>query len=275
MNNSILKVRARSMKPALRGTIVLLMSGGALVAATNMRASEARGGWMTRSGDREAAREAEAHVTELLSAMRGTSPVACRLATRALQNNWGNGRGMIAGPESIGAAGDSIFDWAVSEMMDAAVIPQLRSALDDADPCVRRTAASLLGRTRPSNGLASDLGSQLSSANARTREAAFMAIGYAGRKDDRTAAERGLRDSDNAVKVAAVWATGRIGDAASVPALIELLKEGDETMRANAAYALGELESPAAIPSLVALLGSDTQPVVRRAAAQALGRIEQ
>jgi hypothetical protein len=256
-----------------------MIGGSALIAAKSMHANSAKGGWIapsfTTSADAKAAAlQATQHATALLAAVRGSTPLTCRLATRALQNNWGNGHGMVAGPESIGAEGDAVFDWAVSDAIEPAVLPILRGGLADADMCVRRTAASLLGRSRGSDGIADDLAAELSNANARTREAALLAVGYAGKKADRAATERLLRDADPAVKLAAVWALGMIGDAAAVPALSALLRDGDPAMRANAAFALGNISSPAAIPSLVTLLGADADAGVRRAAAAALGRID-
>jgi HEAT repeat protein len=252
-----------------------MIGGSALIAAKNMHAGVVVGGWRLRSEDRATARIDAEHTTDLLNAVRGVSPVACRLLNHSVQNNWGGGNhGMVAGPESIGAAGDSIFDWAVSDAIEPSSLPQLRAALDDPDMCVRRTAASLIGRVRQSNGVAADVSAQLSSSNARTREAALLAIGYAGKKADRNVVEQSLRDTDSGVKLAAVWAIGMIADDASVPALTSLLRDGDARVRASAAFALGSIGSATAIPSLTNLLASDSDAGVRRAAAAALGRID-
>jgi hypothetical protein len=274
MKLEMLKLRAGYRRSAVRGTLVLVLGAAALSAAKTMRADTSHDGWITRAADGAAgsdpAQEAQ-HAAALIAGMRGASPIACRLATRSLQNGWG--RGGFVGPESIGEAGDAVFDWAVSREISAATIPQLRGYLADPDACVRHTAAALLGRTRV-NSVADELRSELSRANAATREAALLAVGYAGKKADAQAASALLKDAEPAVKLASIWALGMIGDTRSVQPLIAILKDSDAAMRASAAFALGQIESADAIPALASLLGSDTDARVRRAAAAALGQIE-
>jgi HEAT repeat protein len=85
-----------------------------------------------------------------------------------------------------------------------------------------------------------------------------------------------LGDSDSAVRAAAAWALGKLGDPQAVPALIKALGDwGDwwsEDVRAAAAWALGKLGDPQAVPALIQALG-DSDSAVRRAAAEALGAI--
>jgi hypothetical protein len=250
---------------------VPLLAGIALLAAASgQRAMPASGG-LAQSTAAPAAQTEQ--IAALMNAVRGANPLACRLAARALENRWGGGYAGLPGPESIGAAEDAAFEWAVSGDVVAASIPPLRTVLADSDACVRRTADVLLGHARVES-LATELRAELASAAAATRQAALLAIGHAGRKADLPATARALDDSDSAVKLAAAWALGSIGDAAAVPPLVAALRDADPIMRATAAMSLGRTESSEAIPALAALLGSDSDPRVRRAAAAALGQID-
>jgi hypothetical protein len=249
----------------------LALAGIALLAAAaGQRAVPASGGLAQATAAPVAQTE---HIAALMNAVRGANALTCRLAARALENRWGGSYAGLPGPESIGAAEDAAFEWAVSGDVDAASIPPLRTALADNDGCVRRTAAVLLGHARLES-LAAELRTELASASAGTRQAALMAIGHAGRPADLQAAARALDDPDPAVKLAAAWALGSIGDAAAVPPLVAALRDADPILRATAAISLGRTESSEAIPALVALLGSDSDPRVRRAAAAALGQID-
>ena len=87
-----------------------------------------------------------------------------------------------------------------------------------------------------------------------------------------------LKDEDEDVRRLAVFALGRISPAPkdAVPALIEALKDEDEDVRAGAAYALGKI-GPAAkdsVPALKALSENEIDPEVRKAAADALKKIQ-
>lgn len=59
-----------------------------------------------------------------------------------------------------------------------------------------------------------------------------------------------------------------------VQALIVALADPSEQVRLNAIESLAEVEGVAAIPALVTRLQEDTSPKVRRASADALGRLE-
>jgi HEAT repeat protein len=81
-----------------------------------------------------------------------------------------------------------------------------------------------------------------------------------------------LGDSDSAVRCAAAWALGDLGDPQAMPALIQALEDLDEAVRRAAAKALGDLGDPQAIPALIKAL-RDRSENVRRAAAEALGKL--
>lgn len=265
-------VRTGTQRSALRGTLALIFGVGLVLAAKTMSAGDARPGFIVAPFTTQLSAQQSEQAAALLSAMRGVNPVACRLASRSLGNNWGNG-GMLASADELSAADQAVYEWATSSALEPSAIPTVRRSLVDTDACVRRTAAMLLGRARV-KALAPELRDELGSADATTREAALYAIGQAGHKADVTAAQRALEDTNARVRLTAVWALGMIGDASAVPALIPMLRDRDVAMRINAAYALGSIESADAIPALADLLGSDADARVRRAAAAALGQID-
>lgn len=71
----------------------------------------------------------------------------------------------------------------------------------------------------------------------------------------------------------AVYALGRWGDPATVPAIRDLLPDLDEQGRIAAADALGKLGTQEALEGVVSLVG-DSSPQVRKFAARALGKID-
>lgn len=270
MTSKLLTVWTGPGRSTPRGVLALTLAGTLLLAAM-LRAGRPA---PPTAGQPAAARQDAEHATALLNAVRGAHPVICRLASQGLGNRWGGARTAIPGPESIGQAGDAVFEWALTARVEPPLIPQLRAALADPDGCVRRTAAVLLGRagTTP---LGPELRAELTAASATTREAALLAIGYAGNAGDVPPAVAALSDPDPAARLAAVWALGMIGDPAAVQPLAGMLKDRDPALRATAAFALGRTDSADAIPALAAILGSDADPRVRRAAAAALGQIDQ
>jgi cyclophilin family peptidyl-prolyl cis-trans isomerase/HEAT repeat protein len=81
-----------------------------------------------------------------------------------------------------------------------------------------------------------------------------------------------LRDGDRGLRRRAALAAGRIGQAASVPALIGLLADPEPEVRQMAAFGLGLIADRTAVDPLLAAL-QDPEPVVRARAAEALGQI--
>jgi HEAT repeat protein len=75
-----------------------------------------------------------------------------------------------------------------------------------------------------------------------------------------------LRDSDETVRVAALEAVGRLGDASAVSSVAAVLDSDEPAVRAAAAGALARLATPAALGALIAELGrsdADAEPVLR------------
>ncbi|AHG87779.1 HEAT repeat-containing PBS lyase [Gemmatirosa kalamazoonensis] len=213
-------------------------------------------------------------VDALLAAVRGTGPVACELAVRTVSGrNW-NGRG--GDPTSADTAARSLVDDVVTMNADASSVPSLRAALGDADACVRRVAAPLLGRV--DDQAATDaLLAALRDASAPTRVAGATGLAYGGRR--RAAAARdplvaALRDADAGVRAASAWALGQLRVPGTTPLLVAALRDRDAAVRRAVAVALGSLEDAAAVDALVAALRDDADPLVRQAAAWALGQIK-
>jgi HEAT repeat protein len=214
-------------------------------------------------------------VESFLAAVRGTGAVACELAVRSVSGrNW-NGRG---GDPSIGvdSAARTLVDDVLTTNADASSVPVLRAALGDADACVRRVAAPLLGRVDDDAATRALLDALRESA-AATRAAAATGLAYAGRRrasEARDPLVTALRDADADVRAASAWALGRLEIAGTAASLVPVLRDRESRVRRAAALALGNLEDPAAVEPLVAALRDDADPGVRQAAAWALGQLK-
>lgn len=213
-------------------------------------------------------------VRALLDAARGSNAVACELAAVAVDGHSWSSNGMD-GSFRAGGSGDSVArdvaSW-IHHDVDAASVPLLRTAIADADWCVRRLAAPLLGRVHDPSAMQA-MQAALGASDAGTREMAALALGFA--EDVRTIPQLAARLRDDAprVRATAAWALGEIDRREAAPPLIDALRDADALVRESAARALGEVEDASAIPALTDLLKSDREPTVRRAAARALGEI--
>jgi hypothetical protein len=178
-------------------------------------------------------------IDTVLAQMRNTAAVACEMAMVAIDHNnwfgdWGdNGNSPLLDDDKRPRIPNALES-------DAVVEP-LMTALRDPDYCVRRTAASLLGRAR----------------NARVTERLRGAL------DDPQPETRAL----------AAFALGSAEEQSAGPKLQVLLRDSAPRVRAAAAWSLGELEYRPAISALADLLVNDQSPRVRRAAARSLGQI--
>lgn len=243
---------------------------------------------------------------DLIGAVRGIDPVACRLVGRALENRWG--RGGVAPWWTLPGDGGADATRSVTQALRGEVSPEqaplLIESLGSVDDCERRVAAQLLGRISDT-GLADRLGGVLRSGAPRARVGAALALGFGEWQTGVPALAGVMNDPDADLRATAAWALGRtehvdaiapltaaLDDASvevranavvglgwvestrAVEPLSRALEDSEAQIRINAAWALGQIESPTAIPVLTDLLGSDADPEVRRAAAWALGRIE-
>jgi HEAT repeat protein len=212
-----------------------------------------------------------ARVAILLDALSRTDPAVCEMLSDQIGNfwnssgEWGIGELSDAKP-GVRAAKDSIS----GQVRDPAAIRQLVARLSSDDPCVRRTAARMLGgSTIPDQAL----GQLLDDPAARVREAALLAIGHDERPSLRPRVERLLGDDDPALVAMAAWTLGELEDHQSVSPLQGLLDHASPRVRMTAAWALGEIEDARAVRALIPLL-HDREAGVRWAAAGALGNIE-
>jgi HEAT repeat protein len=212
-----------------------------------------------------------ARVAMLLDAISRTDPAVCEMLSDQIGNfwnssgEWGIGELSDARP-GVRAAKDSIS----GQVRDPAAIRQLVARLSSDDPCVRRTAAKMLGGSTISDEA---LGKLLDDPSPRVREAALLAIGHDERPALRTRVERMLRSDDVSLVAMAAWTLGELEDHESVGSLQGLLDHASPRVRMTAAWALGEIEDAHAVRALLPLL-RDREMGVRWAAAGALGNIE-
>lgn len=261
------------MRPALVLVVVLL--GGSAVATATMltiagpdagQSSITIGDWDTERPGPDSTR-----VAMMLDAMQRTDPVACEMLSDQIGNFWwGNGDWDIGrlsdARREVVAAKDSVS----GRVRDAGAVRHLVARLDSDDPCVRRTAAKMLGHSTASDALLTGL---LDATSARVREAALLAMGEAERPSLRPRIERELRDRDAAVAAMAAWAVGELEDRASIGALEDVLDHDDAKVRMTAAWGLGMIEDGRAVPALLRML-DDREVMVRWAVVDALGDIE-
>jgi hypothetical protein len=140
----------------------------------------------------------------LLDGMRGANPMQCELALQGMNNWWNNG------PEPGRDAGAwSVIRYAAHRDVQAGSVQMLATALRDTDPCVRRVAARLLGR------------SELPAARARLIEA--------------------TKDADPAMRRLGASGLGYMNDKSVTRDLVRMLDDRDPSVRAAAAWAIGAI----------------------------------
>jgi len=164
----------------------------ALVVALAPAALEAQGGAPDR-------------VRMLLDGIRGATPLQCELALQGMNGWWGNGPEPGRDP-----AAWTVITWAAHRDVEAGSVPLLATSLRDNDPCVRRVAARLLGRSR------------LPAARARLLEA--------------------TRDADPGMRRLGATGLGFMDDRTVVRDLVRLLDDRDPGVRAAAAWAIGAVQ---------------------------------
>jgi HEAT repeat protein len=247
-------------------------AGSAATAATVLTSTHA-GSALTASAswDDERPGPDSARVAMLLDAMSRTDPAVCEMLSDQVGNFWSSygewGIGQLSDARTgARAARDSIS----GQVRDPAAIRQLVARLSSDDPCVRRTAAKMLGAsTIPDD----ELGRLLDDPSVRVREATLLAIGHDERPALRPRVERMLRSNDVSLVTMAAWALGELEDRESVEPLQAILDHSSPRVRMTAAWALGEIEDAHAVRPLLPLL-RDRDVGVRWAAAGALGNIE-
>lgn len=212
-----------------------------------------------------------ARLAQFLGVLEAADPVTCELLSEQVGNGWWSGSdwgiGRVADRRTDArAARDSLS----GRVRDAGAIQRLTATLGHENPCVRESAARMLGRSAADDAVIAVL---LDDESPRVREAALVAAGRSDRPGLRRKGEAMLRDRQEPVAAMAAAMLGELEDPASVGPLAEALERGGLRLRKSAAWALGEIEDVKALPSLRRAL-RDQDPVVRAIAANSLGNIE-
>lgn len=183
-------------------------------------------------------------VSRLINTIRGVDPLLCELAVRQVDQHgsWSRWGPMSGDPLETDSASASLMRWIQKSHNDPAVVPRLRSAIRDADACVRRVAGSFLARVEHPSAT-SALMDGLDDARADVREVAAYGLGMAEYKGAVEALIGRLKDATPAVRRASAWALGSIEQKKAVPALMELLaRDADARVRQTAAWAIGNIK---------------------------------
>ena len=209
-----------------------------------------------------------ARVATLLAALAHTDPVVCDLIGDQLGNFWIGGDparlGRFSDAPSVQGAKDSL----AGTITDPRAVALLVATLGTDNPCVRRVAAKLLGRSTVSAAVLRGL---LDSPAPRIRESAAFASGVGERREMRAALEHQLADTAMGPAAMAAWALGEIQDPASAPALQGAVHGSSPRVRLASAWALGQFEDASFAKDVLPLL-RETDPVMRATAAEALGQ---
>ena len=182
-------------------------------------------------------------IARLLNTVRGVDPLLCEMATRSvdMHGSWSMWGPISGDPLTIDSSSAALLTWIQQRHNDPAVVPRLRTALRDADPCVRRVAGSFLSRVRHPSALSALLNG-LDDAKPETREVAAFGLGmveYAAAIDPLLAR---LRDDSPRVRRAAAWALGQRDVKRAVTPLMDLLaRDADPKVRQTAAWAIGSI----------------------------------
>lgn len=182
------------------------------------------------------------YARELLQAVTGANGILCTAADRLFDTGFSSyGLSGIINTDFADARSSEIVQWTSGRGFDVSVLPVARNGMRSSDACVRRIAARIAGRSR-SDRLHDVLQSELNAAQPATRAAALFALGFARDTAALPQINARLQDSDQLVRVAAIWAMGRIGADASNSTLINLLEnDKDAVIRSAAAWALGRI----------------------------------
>jgi HEAT repeat protein len=156
------------------------------------------------------------------------------------------------------------------------IVKDVKLGLKDADPNVR---VAELNKLRNVQDPDADrlLITSLSDPDIRVK---MKAIDLLGARESNIAVEPlsqllFLRSTADIVKLHAVAALGRIGDArGALPVMQYLEEQSDNTARGTAVFALGEIGNDKATQLLVSTADEDKSPMVRRLAKEALQKID-
>ncbi len=183
-----------------------------------------------------------AGIARLFTALRASDPMVCEMATSFV----GRGFSWSDGAEGIAALRDEEPEGRLTRLglqSRASGTPALRQLVPELrgpNPCLRRTAAAMLGASGE-NELLTALRHALDDADGRVREAAALGLGVAQDSSDAPRLRAALDDRDPDVVRLAAWALGSLEDHAASPRLIALLRSSNPGVRRAAAWALGRV----------------------------------
>ena len=129
----------------------------------------------------------------------------------------------------------------IETLSKSRILPYLIQIIHNKDPEVRRAVATALGALKDGN-----------------------AVSYLIEL---------LRDDDSQVQQLAIWGLGEIKDKRALYPLLEVLMTGDADLRGCAALALAELDLDESLEPLEDTFLYDKEPMVRKRAAKALGKM--
>lgn len=185
------------------------------------------------------------YARQLLEAVRGANGIVCGALDRSFDTGyWSHSLSTVIETDFADQQSVEVAQWIGRRKFDDSVFGVARAGLRSDDACVRRVAARIIGSTRDRTRLAAQLESELGASDPRTRTATLFALGFANRHEAVPAIREKLNDSDRNVRVAAIWALANIGDSTVSPTMISLLeKDNDPVVRSAAAWALGRLHN--------------------------------
>ncbi len=215
--------------------------------------------------------EPAAGLRELFVAAQGAPAAVCALAARGvLASGWGSAAEppmpLLPRPAAWRARGNH------GESLDAADVRYILDQLATGDACVRELAVRLVAEQEDAQ-VAPGLVERLTAPDSALRGVAAYGLGMGGVRAAVVPLLRGLEDGAAGVRANVVWALGRIGDGRAVRAVTGRLADRAPIVREAAAGALGQLDSSSAVPALLRVLREDDVAAVRRTAAWALGQL--
>lgn len=164
--------------------------------------------------------------------------------------------------------------WLVRRGVRQQVLTDMLVRLAQPDSLKARNAADVLGSFALPQAIPA-LGAALSNPtfDAESRAAMARALGSIRRPAAAAPLQAVLGDSQAVVRAAAVRAIRQVEDFHDGSVALPLLTDSDETVRVQAIYTVTELQTVAAAPALIQVLQNDASASVRRRAAWALGHI--
>jgi hypothetical protein len=154
------------------------------------------------------------------------------------------------------------------------MVAQMKDDLTGADSIHVRNAADFVGRVREYKALPElRIAIKRTDLSADAKVAIVNAVGFMAHIDGNGILLTAMQDSEPAVRTAAVTAWRDILGQMDVTPIVGMLGDSDAKVRAQAAIVVGAYAAKAGRETLETLVTTDSDPMVRRNAAWALGKI--